>query len=226
VEKSFISGSESLVFVTRGDDKSVTAATNIGGLTGYGGASDSYSFCNVKLLTSVSSTSAGNSVSIGGLSGRVYGTGTAIKNSYAKGKVKLIDNYTVTNAKIYAGGITGYAGAPVRNSAALNSGIAISGKSENTKNWNRISPYCYSGVADNVACALQPGDDNTITQSGGRDGNRYDGDGRTVTIIDQALFENAVNNEESPGLGWDFETIWQWDSDLGLPVLKIITFKE
>jgi len=218
IEKSYISNSESLITVTRNYQGSSTTGTNIGGLTGKGSVSNSYSFCNVRHETSYTSTSstASNWISTGGLTGHLAASKT-INSSYTKGRVEIIDTYSGNNGKVYLGGISGYANnnstSRIENCAALNQALLIT-TSTNPVKYNRIVPdKISSNLTNNVAKiggALPAGDN--ITQSGGDTGSATVGDGAAVTTIDEDLFKIT--------LGWDFDTIWKWDSALGLPVLK------
>jgi len=179
--------------------------------------SDSYTFCNIKLETTYTSTGASYPVALGGIAGSGIGIRQKISNCYSAGSVTLIDNYAGNDGKVYLGGIVGDASDGtnnlIQNCAALNSSLNISGTSGNTIHYNRICAGAISNskLVSNVAKIDVMPDSGTITSDDDDYTSQY-GKSLSEAGINQSLFEDTLN--------WDFENIWKWDGDLGLPVLR------
>lgn len=171
----------------------VTGNIAVGGLVGYsnGIILNSYSNANV--------TATGNQA--GGLVG-MTNSGSVTENVYASGNV-------TTNAS-NAGGITGYAynNTTVKNVIALNASVKATYA-------NRIVGRVASGqtatLENNFANELM-----TVDKKGVATNSLDNQNGQDVSLT---LFETQAFYADT--LKWDFETVWTWDEEKKVPVLRV-----
>lgn len=177
---------------------SVTARTYAGGLVGssFGTIRDVYS-------TAAVATTTGNYA--GGIIG-VDDSRSLLEHSYATGEV--------TSGGTTAGGLTGYcrdSTCEVRDSFALNPSVTASSIA------HRVVARSAGGqtatLANNYAIETMTWGVPSVTATGPATLN-----GATTTV---AAAQRVATWDE--GLGWDFETVWQWDENLRRPVLRGVT---
>lgn len=176
---------------------SITGASTQGGMVGYlnGTLSNCYSTADV---TVNNGRYAGGLV---GISGR--GSNSVIENCYATGAVTVADHQS-------AGGITGYTykDSTVRNCFALNASVTASSYA------HRIAARTLNNevatLENNFALADMPVNTPSATE------------GRTAGWmgIDKTAEEAQQQETFAEGLGWDFDSVWQWDETTQRPVLK------
>ncbi len=173
---------------------SVTGTATVGGVVGYsyGELRDAYSTADV--------TADGGRQS-GGVVG-ITGRGSLTERVYATGAVETVDNQN-------AGGLTGYAytGTTVRDSAALNA--AVTASSQASRVVGRVLSGDTATLLNNYASEALEVAVETVTEEG-PDTQR----GETKTLAE--LADVATWRD---GLGWDFESVWQWDDEAGRPTL-------
>ncbi|MFG1750978.1 metallophosphoesterase [Streptosporangium sandarakinum] len=172
---------------------SVTAGSRVGGLVGdsQGIVRDSYSTANVRALT----TEAGGVIGValaGSTTERVFATGTVTADTRNDGGV--------------AG--YGYTGTTIRGSIALNP--AVTAPSWAHRFLGRVLANNVATLSGNWAAETVVARSQTETATGPATLN-----GATATrdeVGDQAFWADR--------LGFDFESVWQWDAGLGRPVLR------
>ncbi|MDR1256375.1 MAG: hypothetical protein LBJ86_01350 [Spirochaetaceae bacterium] len=173
-----------------------------------------YSFCDVTLVTGVSSCYAG------GLIGYINRSGiTCVTGNYAAGSVTITNDSESSGItqNIYAGGIAGGAGNnanfTINKNASLNSVTIGGSNSSATKTWRRIVKPDGSNtklISNITTVTEKKPDDYTLTDGA----NTADG-----LFIDHKLTKDDFFGSETNQLGWD-EDVWGWDVVSGYPVLK------
>lgn len=175
----------------------ITGASTQGGIVGYlnGTLSNCYSTADV---TVNAGKYAGGLV---GISGR--GSNSVIENCYAAGAVTVVDNAS-------AGGITGYtyADSTVRNCFALNTAITATDYAHRIASRTLGSEVAI--LENNFALADMP------VNTPAKEEERTPG----WMGIDKTAEEAQDKDTFVLGLGWDFETVWDWDETSHRPVLK------
>ncbi|HEY6738133.1 MAG TPA: CehA/McbA family metallohydrolase [Actinopolymorphaceae bacterium] len=172
----------------------IYGGSTVGGVVGYsyGVLRDSYSTADVY---------AGSGRQSGGIAG-ITGVGSVTEFTYATGHVEVIDNAN-------AGGISGYAytGTTVRHTMALNSRVVGTGYAHRVV--ARVLAGDTATLVDNAAAETVVADHQSVPETGPDTLN-----GRTVTAAE------AARQATYEGMGWDFEKVWRFDTDLGRPVLR------
>jgi hypothetical protein len=201
---------------TEDASRSLTPITYVGGISGQATTASqyNYAFCAVRLeMTGTATTGPSPTGSVGGLAGYLS---HAYTQSYAAGSVQVTNN-TKSVGGFRAGGIAGSLGygpaVKIANCAALNSDLSIGGtNTEGIESWRRIA---YETL--NTSSATFATLENNITTVTAAPPTGYTPTDGTATE-DGELKESPITKETFTG--WDFDTIWDWDSAIGLPVLK------
>lgn len=172
----------------------IYGGSTVGGVVGYsyGVLRDSFSTADVY---------AGSGRQSGGIAG-ITGVGSLTEFTYATGHVEVIDNAN-------AGGISGYAytGTTVRHNVALNSRVVGTGYAHRVV--ARVLAGDTATLVDNAASETVVAEHQSVPETGPATLN-----GRTLTAAE------AASQATYEGMGWDFENVWSFDSDLGRPVLR------
>jgi hypothetical protein len=203
------------------DTRSLTANTYVGGISGQATTASqyNYAFCAVSLeMTGSGSTGSSPTGSVGGLLGYLT---NAYTQSYAAGSVQVTDN--TSSGGFHAGGIAGSIGpgaaVNITGCAALNPELSIGGtNTTGVKNWRRIA-YKTLNTSSNSLASLE----NNITTVTGTPPTGYTLDDGAST--EDGMFKDSALTQQDFS-DWDFENIWEWDSTIGLPVLKEQVFKD
>jgi len=212
------------VVVLRTNDSTVSTniSTYAGGIVGYGTLQNCYSNAYIQITTSFSSNNTSAYTAAGGLAGYIFNG--LVEIGYSSGKVEIIN--TNSSGVVYAGGIAGL----VSNSTttyldhcfADNGAIVVtsSNSGADAVTANRIAAkklgangalghnYASPGL---VVQKIINGSESDIPQENDIDG---------LCGSSTSGAQNADESFFADTLGWDFTEIWQWDSSLGLPVLR------
>ena len=179
---------------------SIAGASTQGGIVGYlnGTLSNCYSTADV---TVNAGKYAGGLV---GISARY--SNSVIENCYATGAVTVVSNQS-------AGGITGYTyeDSTVKNCFALNASITATSYAHRIAARTRGNEVAV--LENNFALADMPV--NTTAE----DEDRTDG----WMGISKTAEETQQQETFAEGLGWDFDSVWQWDPTAQRPVLRNCT---
>jgi hypothetical protein len=199
---------------------------NAGGIAGASQGTVS----NVYATGDVSATTSGtDSVYAGGIAGGVS-PGSTMSYAYAAGSISAAGTGAGIAAgegktTVGAGGIAGGAsGAPVRYTVALNSSVSAAGDSYNRCSF-RITSTSTGTVTTNSAANYGR---SNLTPSGGsyqidKGADQQDGVDLTVTGGPLPTAYTAPNETWWTNTGFsgaDWNTVWQWDSEKGQPVLR------
>ncbi|MBP1914982.1 hypothetical protein J2Z23_001937 [Lederbergia galactosidilyticus] len=171
----------------------VSGANTVGGLVGYSNKIIRNSYSTADIIANVSQA--------GGVIG-ITNTGSTTENVYATGNVKAL--------KSNAGGISGYGynGTVLKNSIALNATVTTPTSA------NRVMGRVLAGhtatLENNYAF-----DEMNVDVEGVKEESPTTIKGRGLS---QDEIEVKTTYEER--LGWNFETIWEWDELRKRPILK------
>ncbi|MCL2225058.1 MAG: metallophosphoesterase [Defluviitaleaceae bacterium] len=186
----------------------VRGGERVGGIAGIhqgnGLIEDSYSLVNVY---------ATNQRNNGGIIGHAENT-SRVERTYATGDV-IISTSVVNANRVHAGGIAGYlfGGNTVRDSFALNRRVQAHNVAHPVIGF--VIGFAHANLYNNFAYEGMVAGNPTVNVQ--RD-PRWDGIPKTLEQTRmQSTFENTPQNG---GLGWDFDTVWQWDYSLMRPVLQ------
>jgi len=221
--------------------------TGAGGIAGVGSAANSYSFADVVLENeatinevSASSKNAGYVPAAGGLVGSARSLGVGAWNSnYAAGSVTVKN--TNPSTRIYAGGIVGFTHLQINSCLALLSKIEVTSNGPVTEAKTIDGKLYYLPVANRIngsvtsvgfaACfaskemqVIVNGVERTDFQNNmaGNNGdpleNYTDGGPLTQEFLTDTI--GTLGGGDPEDYIWDFDTVWKWDEELGLPVLQ------
>ena len=210
VENCFVSGSITSTNAAGGvvgDNESGGTVQNCysaGSVTGGSGTTGGVVGGNIGTVQNCYSTGSvtvtvvnGYSGSTGGVVGANSGT---VQNCYSTGSVTGVSN---------AGGVVGYndTGKTVQNCVALNTSVTITGTGSSIGRVMGVLGGQTAIVTNNHAKSDMPGTwgSKSLTNSNGADVT-------SATYSTQAFWQTT--------LGWNFTTIWEWDSVAHLPKLR------
>lgn len=172
----------------------ITANTKVGGVTGssYGTVRNCYSTADVRSLT----TEAGGVVGLGQ-------SGSVTDSCYATGNI--------SSDTRNAGGVVGYG----YNETVVQNCMALNGTVNGTIYSNRVLGRILSG--NNATLINNYGSPKVIVEAEKQGlAQTTTEKGATATLTEvhsQKFFEET--------LGWDFETVWQWNENGNRPVLQV-----
>ncbi|MGO1393251.1 metallophosphoesterase [Agrococcus casei] len=173
----------------------ITGPTTVGGVVGYlnGEIRDSYSLADV-------TANAGRQA--GGVAG-ITGRGSITERVYATGAVEVEGNMN-------AGGVSGYSyeGTTIRGVFALNSSVTA-------------SSYAHRVVARELGTENATLENNYAVDTTVMTGQSLDEEGpESINGEAKTAAEAQDQATWSDGLGWDFDSIWQWNDSEQRPMLQ------
>lgn len=175
----------------------IYGGSTVGGVVGYsyGTVRDSFSTADVY---------ATGGRQAGGVAG-ITGVGSRTERTYATGHVEVVGDAN-------AGGISGYAytGTTLRHNMALNSEVVATGFAHRVV--ARVLAGNTATLVDNAARENVVATTQSVPETGPGTLN-----GQTRTV------EQATDPATYTALGWDLDTVWAFDAELGRPVLRTFT---
>jgi hypothetical protein len=161
-------------------------------------------------------SASGRHIGAGGIVGFVWSLYSTVSKSYASGAILANSSQTV-----FAGGIVGYIQAgDISNSAALNPSVAVRGGGNASRITNDLSAYSTNQprpvyYTNNIAFVDMAVKRNGGQEDGDKLANNANGQGGANKVL--ADLQKQVTYG---ALGWNFSTIWDWNSTSSRPVLR------
>jgi hypothetical protein len=245
VSHSYISNSAGVTVLAKATNSVASKIIAAGGISGSSSnISNCFSGANVKVESDAVANFSFNYpqavTAAGGLVG--YFSTNELKNSYATGTVEVVSTNTTDTNKLFAGGLVGIGVVPIAisKSVALNESVTIQ--------YAAGTPYAYR-VLGGAGVSSYPDTELVEVTSVSEDtrinllNNHVSEDMQVKTKTESEEWKDFSQGENDPNglmgndsegldtiqtksffsgtLGWDFDKVWTWDSELKLPILNL-----